>query len=110
MLLIEPCDDLLESRVILKLEPIPQRPLRRPVLGLLGRYRLRETKEGQGEVHEPIFVVIELVLAVYDLIRTRNEVFCKKKKKKKKLEAALPCIARDRPGQRQGTLWWRSQG
>lgn len=69
MLLIEPRDDLFESRVILKLEPIPQRPLRRPVLGLLGRYRLRETKEGQGEVHEPIFVVIELVLAVYDLIR-----------------------------------------
>jgi hypothetical protein len=69
MLLLEPRDDLLEGRVILKLEPIPQRPLRRPVLVLLGRYRFRETEEGQGEVHEPIFVVIELVLAVYDLIR-----------------------------------------
>jgi hypothetical protein len=69
MLLPEPRDDLLERRVILKLEPIPQRPLRRPILVLLGRYRFRETEEGQGEVHEPIFVVIELVLAVYDLIR-----------------------------------------
>jgi hypothetical protein len=69
MLLLEPRDDILERRVILKLEPIPQRPLRRPVLLLLGRYRFRETEEGQGEVHEPVFVVIELVLAVYDLIR-----------------------------------------
>lgn len=69
MLLVEPRDDVLERRVILKLEPIPQRPLRRPVLLLLGRYRFRETEEGQGEVHEPVFVVIELVLPVYDLIR-----------------------------------------
>lgn len=84
MLLFEPRDDLFERRVVLKLEPIPQCPLRRPVLVLLGHYRFRETEEGQGEVHEPVFVVIELVLAVYDLIRdekhirTRNEVFCKK--------------------------------
>jgi hypothetical protein len=69
MLLLEPRDEILERRVILKLEPVPQRPLRRPVLGLLGRYRFRETEERQGEVHEPIFVVIELVLAVYDLIQ-----------------------------------------
>ena len=110
MLLLEPCDDLLERRVILKLKPIPQRPLCCPVLVLRGRYRFRETEEGQGEVHESIFVVIELVLAVYDLIRealgrTRNEAFCQKKQKQ--LEVALPCIARDRPGQRRGTLWWR---
>ncbi len=69
MLLLEPHDDILERGVILKLEPIPQRPLRRPVLVLRGRYRFRETEEGQGEIHEPIFVVIELVLSVYDLIR-----------------------------------------
>jgi hypothetical protein len=69
MLLLEPRDDLFERRVVLELEPIPQRPLRRPVLVLLGRYRFRETEEGQGEVHEPILVVIEPVLAIYDLIR-----------------------------------------
>lgn len=46
MFLLEPRDDLLERRVILKLEPIPQRPLRCPVLVLLGRYRFRETEEG----------------------------------------------------------------
>jgi hypothetical protein len=69
MLLLEPRDDVFERRVVLELEPIPQRPLRRPVLVLLGLYRFRETEEGQGEVHEPIFVVIELFLAVYDLIR-----------------------------------------
>ena len=68
MLLLEPRDDLRERRVILKFEPIPQRPLRRPVLVLLSRYRFRETEEGQGEVHESVFVVIELVLAVYELI------------------------------------------
>jgi hypothetical protein len=86
MLLLEPLDDVLERRVILKLEPIPQRPLRRSILVLLGRYRFRETEEGQGEVHEPVFVVIELVLAVYDLIRealVQNGMryFAKKKKR-----------------------------
>jgi hypothetical protein len=83
--LLEPRDDLLEGGVVLELEAIPQRPLCRSVLVLLGRYRFRETEERQGEVHESIFVVIKLVLAVYDLIRetlgrTRNEAFCQKKK------------------------------
>lgn len=68
MLLLEPRDDLLERRVVLELEAIPQRPLRRPILVLLGRYRFRETEERQGEVHEPIFVVLKLVLAIDDLI------------------------------------------
>ena len=68
MLLLEPRDDLLERRVVLELEAIPQRPLRRPILVLLGRYRFRKTEERQGEVHEPIFVVLKLVLAIDDLI------------------------------------------
>lgn len=69
MLLLEPRDDLLERRVILELEAIPQRPLCRPILILLGRYWFRETEERQGEVHEPIFVVLKLVLAVNDLMK-----------------------------------------
>lgn len=68
MLLLEPRDDLLERRVVLELEAIPQRPLCRPILILLGRYRFRETEERQGEVHKSIFVVLELVLAVNDLM------------------------------------------
>lgn len=68
MLLLEPRDDLLERRVVLELEAIPQRPLCRPILVLLGLYRFRETKERQSEVHEPIFVVLELVLAIDDLM------------------------------------------
>ncbi len=46
MLLPEPRDDLLERRIILELEPIPQRPLSRPIFVLRGRYRFRETEEG----------------------------------------------------------------
>ena len=45
MFLLEPRDNLLERRVVLELEAIPQRPLGRPVLFLLGRYRFRETEE-----------------------------------------------------------------
>lgn len=80
VLLLEPRDDLLERRVVLELEAIPQRPLRRPVLILLGGYRFRETEERQGEVHEPVFVVLEPVLAIDDLIREAgapNEEFVK---------------------------------
>jgi hypothetical protein len=39
VLLTEPRDDLFESRVVLEFEAVPQRPFRRPVLVLLGRYR-----------------------------------------------------------------------
>jgi hypothetical protein len=77
MLLLEPRDDLLERRVVLELEAIPQRPLCRPILVLLGRYRFRETEERQGEVHEPIFVVLELVLAVDDLMGEAWDGFAK---------------------------------
>lgn len=68
VLLLEPRDDLLEGRIVLEHEAIPQRPLRRPVLVCLGRYRLRETEERQREVHKPVFVVVEFILAVDDLM------------------------------------------
>ena len=68
MFLLEPRDDLLEGGVVLELEAVPQRPLCRSVLVLLGRYRFRETEERQGEVHESIFVVLEFVLAIDDLM------------------------------------------
>jgi hypothetical protein len=68
MLLLEPRDDLPERRVILEFEPIPQRPVRRPVLVLFCLYRFRETEEWQGEIDKSIFVVLELVLSVNDLM------------------------------------------
>ncbi len=45
VLLLEPRDNFFEGGVILEFETVPQRPLRRPVLVLLGRYRFRETEE-----------------------------------------------------------------
>jgi hypothetical protein len=68
VLLLEPRDDLLERRVVLEHEAIPQRPLRGPVFVFLGRYRFRETEERQGKVHEPVFVVLEFVLSINDLM------------------------------------------
>ena len=75
MLLLEPRDDLFERGVVLELEAITQRPLCRPILILLGRYRFRETEERQGEVHKSIFVVLELVLAVNDLRAERGKMY-----------------------------------
>jgi hypothetical protein len=66
--LLEPRDNILERRVGFENEAIPQRPLRRPVLIFLGHNRFRETEEWQGEVHEPIFVVLEFFLAIDDLM------------------------------------------
>lgn len=63
----EPVDDLAQRRVVVELEAVPQRPLRAPVLVLRRRDRLGEPKERQREVHEAVFVVLELVLAVDDL-------------------------------------------
>lgn len=65
--LLEPRDDILERRVAFEHEAIPQRPLRRPVLIFHGHNRFRETEEWQGEVHEPIFEVLEFVLAIDNL-------------------------------------------
>lgn len=65
----EPVDDLAQRRVVLELEPVPQRPLRAPELVLRRRDRLGEAEERQREVYEAVFVILELVLAVDDLGR-----------------------------------------
>ena len=109
MLLLEPRDDLPERWVVLEFEAIPQRPLRRPVLVLLGLYRFRETEERQGEIDEPIFVLIELILSINDLMEEAWDPlireFCEIRR-----DGALLCIALGRPGPQRGTLSWLSQG
>ena len=67
MLLSERLHDLLERRVIVKLKTIPQSPLGVPVFGLLGCDRLRESKEGQGEVNKAVLVIFQLPLAINHL-------------------------------------------
>ena len=63
----EPVDNLLERRVVLELEAVPERPLRVAVLILLRRDGLREAEERQCEVDEAVLVVLELVLAIDEL-------------------------------------------
>jgi hypothetical protein len=102
MLLLEPRNDFLERRVVLEHEAIPQRPLCRPVLAFLGRYRFRETEEGQGEVHKPIFEVLEFVLAVNDLIESNRGMVDLERHQR---ESGLPCITLGRLSQPLGTSW-----
>lgn len=68
MLLLEPVDDLLERRVALDLEAVPERPLGLVVLLLGGRDGLREAEEGEGEVDEAVLVLLNVVLTVDDLV------------------------------------------
>ena len=67
MLALEPVNDLLERRVVLELETIPERPLDVAVLVLLRRNGLREPEEGQRKVNEAVLVILQLVLAIDDL-------------------------------------------
>ena len=67
VLALEPVDDLLERRVVLELEAVPERPLGVAVLVLLRRDGLRETEERQCEVDKAVLVVLKLVLAVDEL-------------------------------------------
>ena len=67
VLALEVVHDLLERRVVLELEAVPERPLRVSVLVLLRRDGLRETEERQCEVDKAVLVVLELVLAVDEL-------------------------------------------
>ena len=67
MLLLEPIDNLLKRRVVLELEPVPERPLGLAVLALLRRDGLGEAEERKREVDEAVLVVLELLLAVDDL-------------------------------------------
>ena len=69
MIVLEPSDKLLQSRIVLELQAVPQRPFCVTKLSLRSRNRLRETEERQSEVHKSVFVFLEFVLAVNDLIR-----------------------------------------
>lgn len=73
MFLRKPIHNLLQRRIAPKREPIPKRPLRIHILLLLRRDRLREAKERQREVDEPVLVVLELVLAVDDLVQLETD-------------------------------------
>lgn len=89
MLPLEPLDDILQRRIAIDVETVPDSPLDFAVLRmgqshsdiiiatptsthcthllLGGSDWLRETKEGQRQVDEAILVILELLLAVDDL-------------------------------------------
>ena len=65
--LLEPVYDLLQWRIITELEAVPEGPLNGAILALLGSDRLREAKEGQGEINKAVLVGFECLLSVDDL-------------------------------------------
>ena len=67
MLRLEPINKLLQCRVVLELEAVPERPLSLAVLALLRCDGLGEAEERQREVDEAVLVVLELLLAVDEL-------------------------------------------
>lgn len=69
VVLLEPFQELLQRRIALDLKPVPQSPLSLAILLLRRRNRLRETEEGQRQIHETVLVVLKLVLAVNQLVK-----------------------------------------
>lgn len=69
VVLLEPIQELLQRRIGLNLKPVPQSPLSLPILLLRRCNRLRETEEGQSQIHETVLVVLKLVLAVNQLVK-----------------------------------------
>ena len=67
MLLLEPVNDILQGRIVVEREPVPEGPLYVAILLLLSCDRLGKAEEGQGEVDETVFEVLQLVLAVDEL-------------------------------------------
>ena len=67
VLLLEPVDNLLEGRVVLELDTVPERPLSVTILALGRSDRLREAEEGQSKVDEPVLVLLNILLAIDDL-------------------------------------------
>lgn len=65
--LLEPVDDLLESRVAREIESVPQSPLHVAVLVLLSSNRLREAEEWQSEIDEAVLVRFKILFAVDNL-------------------------------------------
>jgi len=68
----EPIDNFFKSGVVIEREAVPESPLRRSVLVLLGRDRFGEAEEWEGKVHEAVLVIVELVLAI-DELRVSDE-------------------------------------
>lgn len=74
MIVLEPSDKLLQSRIVLELQAVPQRPFCVTKLILRRRDRLRETEERQSEVNKSVLVFLEFVLAINDLIGCQRSV------------------------------------
>lgn len=55
--LLEPCNDVLQSGIILELEPVPKRPFGCSVLALSCGDGFRESKEGECEVDESVLEI-----------------------------------------------------
>ncbi len=63
----EVIDDVLERRVVLELEPVPERPVDAVVSALLRRDGLREAEERQCQVDEAVLVVLQFLLPIDEL-------------------------------------------
>lgn len=95
MLLLEPVDDILESRVILEGVAVPECPLDVVILLLLRLYRLGEAEEGQRQVNEAVLEFLQLTLAVDQLIK---EIALLTSTTMPSYYFDLPCTAPDRQG------------
>lgn len=67
MVVLEKVKELLQGRIVLQLESVPERPFRLAVLLFCRGDGLGEAKEWQGEVDETVLVIFQLVLAIDDL-------------------------------------------
>lgn len=78
VLLLEPVNDLLQRRVAVDLEAVPESPLLVLVVLLLGgSNRLGEAEEGKCEVDETVLVLLNVVLAVDDLVELKaDKAYC----------------------------------
>lgn len=68
MVVCEPLYDLLQSRVIMELEAVPERPLSGSILILRSSNRLRKTEERQRKINETVLVILEFVFCINNLM------------------------------------------
>jgi len=64
MFFLEVSDDVLQRRIILELETIPEGPLNGTIHRLFGGDRFRETEEWKSQINESVLVVLKFVLLV----------------------------------------------
>ena len=64
MFFLEVSDDVLQRRIILELETIPEGPLNGTIRRLFGGDRFRETEEWKSQINESVLVVLKFVLLV----------------------------------------------